>query len=132
MYMSSISYLKALLIDNLQGGLSMKRETTLVPMDKCPLDVLAEMGERTSNAWIFLHLSVLKKLKESCDTFNDFNHNRHYLTWEATEEYPATEVVINNKVHTDWVEIFRISASDIAFSVRPRNPEEIYFLKMDE
>ena len=30
----------------------MKKEVIIVPEDKCPLDVLAEMGERTANAWI--------------------------------------------------------------------------------
>jgi len=110
----------------------MKKEVILVPKDKCPLDVLAEMGERTRNAWIFLHLNAFKKLKDDCDTCKSNYFDKNLLTWWATEEYPATEVVINDKAHTDWVEIFRISASDIAFVVRSANPEEIYFLKMDE
>lgn len=111
----------------------MKKEVIIVPKDKCPLDVLAEMEERTANAWIFLHQNAVEKLKDNCDVCNDVAHHEQItLSWEATEEYPATEVVINNKAHTDWLEIFRISASDIAFSIRSKNPEEIYFLKMDE
>ena len=111
----------------------MKKEVILVPMDKCPLDVLSEMGERTNNAWIFLHLNAVEKLKEICDSCHDSEHHKQItLAWKATEEYPETEVVINNRAHTDWLEIFRVSAPDIAFSVRPANPEEIYFLKMDE
>ena len=111
----------------------MKKEVILVPKDKCPLDVLAEMGERTANAWIFLHQNAVKKLKDICDVCNEVGKSKQItLAWEATEKYPATEVVINNKAHTDWLEIFRISASDIAFSIRSRNPDEIYFLKMDE
>ena len=33
----------------------MLKEITYVPQDKCPLDVLAEMGAETSDAWIYLH-----------------------------------------------------------------------------
>ena len=111
----------------------MKKEVILVPKNKCPLDVLAEMGARTANAWIFLHQNAVKKLKDISDVCNEPGESKYItLAWEATEEYPATEVVINDKAHTDWLEIFRISASDISFSIRSRNPEEIYFLKMDE
>lgn len=43
----------------------MKKKVTLVPKDKCPLDVLAEMKERTANAWIFLHHNAVEKLQRS-------------------------------------------------------------------
>ena len=111
----------------------MKKEVTLVPKDKCPLDVLAEMGERTKNAWIFLHQNALKKLITIADTHQVQGRNAyHYLHWDATDDFPETEVLIDFNTQVDWVLVVGISASDIAFKQKPADPEDIYFLKMDE
>ena len=97
------------------------------------MDVLASMEGRTANAWIFLHTNAVQKLKDICGRCNEISENhRLILSWEATEAYPETRVIINIRAHTDWFEVFSISASDIAFTVRSRNPENLYFLKMDE
>lgn len=49
----------------------MKKEVTLVPKDKCPLDVLADMEERTADAWIYFHENAVKKLEKSCDIYEE-------------------------------------------------------------
>lgn len=113
----------------------MKKEVILVPKDKCPLDVLAEMGERTENAWIFLDASAYNKLAESegCTAYRRKNDNeRIRLKWEATDEYPATEVLLEIPTSLGWGKIIMIEAEDIAFTVSMADPEDIFFLKMAE
>lgn len=110
----------------------MKKEVILVPKDKCPLDVLAEMGERTRNAWIFLNKNLFPSLVNSnCSSCKQIR--RHYvLTWEATSEYPKTEVIIDDSEDATWRSIINIFADDIAFKAKPDDPEDIFFLKREE
>lgn len=58
---------------------------------------LAEMKERTKNTWIYLHDSIVRKLLKSegvkCE---EGIHNCRILSWEATDEYPTTQVVISS------------------------------------
>ena len=113
----------------------MKKEVIIVPKDKCPLDVLAEMEERTKDAWIFLHRNAFEKLKnsEGVSVKEGNKVGTLVFTWEATEEYPETRIVVDVcGMTTDWKPIILISASDIAFNLMPGDPEDIYFLKMDE
>lgn len=113
----------------------MKKEVILVPKDKCPLDVLAEMGERTKESWIFLHLNAVEKLLHidgvSCKEGRE--QGTLDLTREATEAYPETRIVVDiSALWTKWKHITFISASDIAFDRMPVDPEDIFFLKMAE
>lgn len=112
----------------------MKKEVIIVPKDKCPLDVLAEMGERTANAWIFLHANAVEKLQRSYVSCKEGKKPGTLdLTWEATDEYPETRVVIDvGAMAVDWKHVILISASDISFTLMPVDPEDIYFLKMEE
>lgn len=113
----------------------MKKEVITVPMDKCPLDVLAEMKERTKDAWIFLHSNAVEHLQHSNGVSSKEGRKSGtlVLTWEATEEYPETRVVVDIcSLNVDWKPIISISASDIAFTIMPVDPEYIYFLKMAE
>lgn len=112
----------------------MKKEEIIVPKDKCPLDVLAEMGNQTENAWIFLHCNALENLRHSegvCIT--DDVPGMEVLTWDATEGCPKTRVVVGFKsLSPIWSAITSICASDIAFSLMSPDPENIYYLKMEE
>ena len=65
----------------------MKKEVILVPQDKCPLDVLAEMGECTRNSWIFLHDNVVDKLHSTADESHIHEDDYVYLCWHATKDY---------------------------------------------
>lgn len=109
----------------------MKKEVIPVPKDKCPLDVLAEMGERTKNAWIFLHQNATEKLKKTADECKYSSSPVYTLLWNATDEFPETRVRIDI-MYGEWSSVDRISANDIAFKQKSANPEDIFFLKMDE
>lgn len=113
----------------------MKKEITLVPKDKCPLDFIAKMGERTANAWIFLDASAYNKLliSDGCEvcTRKD-DEGRILLKWEATDEYPRAEVLLNIPTPTGWGQIVYIEAENIAFTFAMADPKEIFFLKMAE
>ena len=113
----------------------MKKEVILVPKDKCPLDVLAEMGEQTRDAWFFLHRNAVENLQHSdgVSCKEGGKAGTCVLTWEATEDYPETKIIVDIcGFGADWKPIIFISASDIAFSLFPVDPEEIFFLKMEE
>ena len=115
----------------------MKKEVILVPKDKCPLDVLAEMGERIRKSWIFLHENAYQYLLKSDganhSTGNSMNANQTTLiTWAATKDYPKTVVFCEVPSARGWGKITSIEAADISFGLSTNDPEDIYFLKMDE
>lgn len=109
----------------------MKKEVIIVPKDKCPLDVLAEMGNRTENAWIFLHSNAVEKLKNTSDECKYSSSTTYTLLWNATDEFPETKVRIDI-MRGEWASVARIAADDIAFKQISTNPEDIFFLKMEE
>ena len=112
----------------------MKKEVIIVPRDKCPLDMLAEMGELVRKSWIFLNFNAVDKLRETSDEQEDQNRGRDLkLVWNATEEFPQTEVVIDvSGFPAEWKPITLISASDISYDFMPTDPEDIFFLKMEK
>ena len=109
----------------------MKREITIVPKDKCPLDVLAELGERTSKAWIFLHANAVEKLRSTVDGFEEY-YNSFTLRWDASDKSPKTSINISDTSGFEWYEVFNIDAENIAFKNSSVDPEEIFFLKMEK
>lgn len=111
----------------------MKKEVILVPKEKCPLNVLAEMGEKTENAWIFLDASAYNKLLESdgCEVVYN-TEEKIMLRWKATEEYSETEVYMGVPTSCGWGEIISIKDEGIAFTFPKADPEDIFFLKMAE
>ena len=108
----------------------MLKEVTLVPKDKCPLNVISEMGDKTENSWIFLHKNVRKKLRSTADKIDGFGSFITML-WKETPEYPSTLVWIPNS-NEEWVKVIRIEAEDIAFRYDTPDPRHLYFLKMEE
>lgn len=107
----------------------MKKEVILVPKDKCPLDVLAEMEERTENSWIFIHDNVVSKLEK---TANCIIEEKEYqeLKWYTAGKCPA--VILDIEIGGTWRKIYRIMADDIAFEDEPQDPEDVFFFKMEE
>lgn len=91
-------------------------EIVLVPKDKWPLDVLAEMGERTKNAWIFFQANIVKKLVADAD---------------SCEKYPETKLLLM-PFYKRWFFCNEIYANDISFRFPTKEPEQIIFLKMAE
>jgi len=106
----------------------MKKEVILVPKDKCPLDVLSEMGERIRNSWIFLHDDAVRKLETTTDYIEEKGYQE--LVWSATEKYSQTTLDI--EIVGTWHKVYRIIAEGIALEYEAQDPEDIYFLKMDE
>lgn len=106
----------------------MKKEVILVPKDKCPLNVLREMGERIRNSWIFLHDDVVSKLETTSNYIEEKGYQE--LVWSATEKYSQTTLDI--EIVGTWHKVYRIIAEGIAFEYEAQDPEDIYFLKMDE
>jgi len=92
----------------------MKKEVILVPQGKCPMDVLAEMGEKTKNAWIFLHENAYQHLMKSKGaqvyTKNTENCNKITLIkWEATEDFPETSVCIEEPHAKGWEKLLQFT-----------------------
>lgn len=115
----------------------MKKEVIIVPKDKCPLDVLAEMGEQIRTSWIFIHENAFHHLRRSegahSSAIDRKNANRiAVIYWEATKEHPKTEVSCEIPVPKGWGKITHIDAEDICFGMSFDDPENIYFLKMEE
>lgn len=121
------------LIEQSKGDFTMKQEDLFVPTNKCPLNFLAEMGERIQNTWIFADESVIQNLKKS-DGVIDKQHGLrgHLLTWEATDEYPETKVIYDIFYGTGWYVLVEIEAEDIAYKAigKVREPNAIIRLKM--
>ena len=108
----------------------MKKEVILIPKDKCPLDVIAELGSQARNAWIFLHDNAVTHLEETA-SYVSVNDECQKMTWCATKSYPATVLRIEKNALSIWAKVYEIDASDIAFEKAPMDPENIFFLKMD-
>ena len=106
------------------------KNVIIVPKDRCPLEVLAEMGERTRNAWIFLHKNVFERLRRSCDEENwtEFECYTHFF-WKTTIEQELISVSLFTE---PWYSVGYIKSPNIAFDVRTAEPEETLFLKMEE
>lgn len=111
--------------------LAMQKEITKVARDECPLDVIAKLGNRTEKAWIFLHVNVVHKLHEEIRTYEQFARCIRF-TQNATDDYPATSITIGDEIPDWWKPVYGIEAKDIAFKEEASDPDEIFFLKMEE
>ena len=115
----------------------MKKDVILVPKDKCPLTVLVEMGEQLRNSWIFLHDNAYQFLlisKGSTHSLNNcMNGNQTALIqWAATKTLPKKTMFCDVPTAEGWGKIQAIYAEDICYGLSPNDPEDIFFLKMDE
>lgn len=106
-------------------------DITYVPKDKCPLDVLAEMGSATIISWIFLHKNAIEKLVKTADSICGFAGHTQ-LSWKATDKYPETVLVYDDIGSNTWFKVLRINASDIAFVYAPDSPAYLFFLEMED
>lgn len=108
----------------------MKREIDLVPYDKCVLDYLAELGERTANASISIDEGCLEQMYERCDKVTGIRGFLVTLHYNGSDEYPPADVTI--KCGKTWNLILLIDADDIPFKAHSDDPEEIFFLKLEK
>lgn len=116
------------------------KDIILIPKGKCLLNFLREMGERTRNSWIFIHQNVVKQLEDtSDDEFCEPAYIRNFI-WKEISKYPQStlgldishEVLRGKEYVVEWYVVDWISAKDIAFRSKPRNPDQILWLKMEE
>ena len=113
----------------------MKKEVILVPKDKCPLNLLAEMGESIRNSWIFLHENAYERLMRSEGVMPSGGDsvNRNKTTCFMWEAIPCSTVVYCEVPEKNgWGKVVAISSADIAYSSCPIDPKNIFFLKMAE
>ena len=108
----------------------MVKDIIFVSKDKCPLDTIAEMGSKTAKAWIFLHRNAIDKLRSTADIVDGCTGFLK-MVWKETEKYPATTVYVENG-GTEWIRVYYINASDIAFDYEPLDPKYLFFLKMED
>lgn len=108
-----------------------------VPKDKCPLDVLAQMGERIRNSWIYLHENAYLHLLNSEGAkihppSYTGNHLETLIEFEATQDYPETAIVCIVPSSSGFGKVTEIFSEDIAYRFPPTVPEKYYYLKMEE
>ena len=115
----------------------MKKEVILVPKDKCPLDVLAEIGEeRASNAWIFLHENAyhyLVKMEGAHRSIENCRYARRVALISIVAPKVYTKFISCEVPSANgWGKIHSIEAEISVFGPAPDDPEYIYFIKMAE
>lgn len=83
-----------------------------VPNNMCVLDFLAQLKEKTKNAWIFLHKECIEQLEnsEGADVVNGSN-NSLIITWEGS----ADMIEYSQFAANGWYTIISINAEDIEF-----------------
>lgn len=112
------------------------RKLINLPVDKCPLDVLADMGEEIRGAKILLDLSAFKKLTQTAK-YEKVSES-HVLFWNASEKFPETTVIaeteyVNDNNYTGYVyHIVYIHAADICFRTQWDNCSNEYLLVLKE
>ena len=120
---------------------SIPQITLMVEKDKCPLDLLANLTEehrRRNNplsrnffngAIIYFDQAakedLLNRAHSSCWRFSlDRRHDPQLtLEWEETPKFPATIVILEGHPGDEWLSVKLISAEDIDFKIRPKNPK---------
>lgn len=107
----------------------MQQKVILVPKDKFPLDVLAEMGKETKKAWIFLHQKVVDNLFATANRITQ-TFSTNVFIWVTSQSDVVLRFV--QGFDTNWYSVSEIQSENIAFKKRPSVPDEILFLKMEE
>ena len=113
----------------------MKKDIIVVPKEKCPLDVLSEMGRKVRNAWIFLHESVINKFEaEQNQEVVHLDDGTISYKWNETPDFPETILEISNLnvLGKVWYPVVFINACDIAFEKPSDDPKHIYFFQMEK
>lgn len=102
------------------------KEVILVPEEKSVLDLLAEMKEKTKNAWIFIDLNLLKNLMNTTPN-RKYSHGILCAKWIEENKNPIT--VELKYFGNDWWSFYHINCDEIAFGRPCYDPEKLIFLK---
>ncbi len=72
----------------------MKFEFISVPRGKCPLDILAEMGEKLYGQGILFSRKSVERLKEIADRYEKLDDTAFFFSFNATKEVPQTTIIL--------------------------------------
>lgn len=114
----------------------MKKEVIIVPKDKCPLDVLADMGEKLLGVGILFSITSLNKLRGTADRYEKLDPTAYLLSWNATKDFPQTTLIVVGEYSSDSsayeYRATYINADDICFRTQWDDRALDYFLTMEE
>ena len=103
----------------------MKKEILLVPRKKHPMDNLIDLVKKSPNSWIFLHDNMKEALEKEI-TAVAFDRSvfhwqgKRHLCIEGQHPWGRT-----------WVSVSEIQCEGVVYK-KPSDPEDIYFLRMEE
>ncbi len=106
-----------------------------VPKNKNILDFLAEMGEKTKNAWIFLHESIISDVTREEGT--DYAHHERglrYFFWTSkAREHAHSRMICSVSQNREWYMVGEIMAPGVAFEkcCKNRKPDYIILLQKE-
>lgn len=98
-----------------------------VPSDSCPFQILSNISEETTNAWIFIHKSIFNKLRDDVSVFDIVDTGHYTLKWKETDNHPKRSIKLN-QVCIEWFFVTKFKVSNIAF-VSSNDPADIFFIK---
>ena len=107
----------------------MKKEILLVPRKKHPMDNLIDLVKKSPNSWVFLHANMREALEKGTSTVAS---NRSEFHWKAKND--GRRYLYFAGIHPwigTWASVTIIQSEDVDYT-KPSDPEDIYFLKMEE
>lgn len=119
-------------LSSTKGGIIMKKEVTYIPVGQTAIDVISSLGDSAKNAWLFLDFQAAvdlylnskpkqeKQLRQTHLFFGPKNSN-----FICIRTYPEK----NQVGIAEWNQVLKISHPDVAFTIQPDDPEEIFFIK---
>lgn len=111
----------------------MKPNVIVVHKGECLIEVIANLGKRVKNSWIFLHSNTYEELPKffstnlwcffkNCTTFKDSKSN----------EYPDATIKCSYNYLSVWMKVVKISIGDAEYEKPVFNPSEIFYIQMEE
>ena len=100
-----------------------KMKKIIVPKDKCPLEVIAEMGEQTQNAWIFLNKDAINHLRDTAIAVTEYNGYTFNI---------GGRIVRVRTFSDEWKVLEEVTVGNgiDEFKSLPENPERIFMVEM--
>lgn len=111
----------------------MRSEFIDVPKGKCPLDVLAEMGEKVYGQGILLSGKSVERLKETADRYEKLDDTVFFFSYNATQEFPQTTIIVVGEQYKQPISlhyrVLYIHADDISFRYQLDGRTIDYFIE---
>ena len=106
----------------------------IVPKNKHILDFLAEMGDKTKNAWIFLHRNITDDvIREKGTDFTQEEHGLRYFFWTSKARHHAHSMMsCSVSQNREWYMVGKIMASGVAFEKCCENKKPDYIILLQK